>query len=177
VFGTEVDFIETLKFVKSSRSISSTVSTAAVTSASTGLSYSRSRRCAGSEPELTPTRSGVPARLACSITMPTLSGAADVARVEADAVRAGVDRLERERVVEVDVGDHRDRRLRDDLLQRRRVLLARHRDANDVGARLGDRPDLIHRRGEVRRLRLGHRLDGDRRATADRHAADHDLAL
>ena len=37
VFGTLVDFIETLKLVKSSRSISSTNSTAAVTSASTGF--------------------------------------------------------------------------------------------------------------------------------------------
>ena len=37
--------------------------------------------------------------------------AADVARVEPDAVRAGVDRLQRQRVVEVDVGDDRDRRL------------------------------------------------------------------
>ena len=40
VFGTEVDFIDTLKFWKSRRSISSTVSTAALTSASTGSSYS-----------------------------------------------------------------------------------------------------------------------------------------
>jgi hypothetical protein len=37
-----------------------------------------------------------------------LVGAADVARVEPDAVSAGVDRLQRQRVVEVDVGDHRD---------------------------------------------------------------------
>ena len=60
MLGTLVDFIETLKFVNSRRSISSTNSTAAVTSASTGFSYSSSRRCAGSEPELTPIRSGVP---------------------------------------------------------------------------------------------------------------------
>ncbi len=64
VLGTLVDFIETLKFVKSSRSISSTNSTAAVTSASTGFSNSSSRRCSGSEPELTPIRSGVPSSLA-----------------------------------------------------------------------------------------------------------------
>ena len=35
--------------------------------------------------------------------------------VQPHAVGAGVDRLDRERVVEVDVGDHGDRRLRDDL--------------------------------------------------------------
>ena len=74
VLGTEVDFIDTLKLVKSSRSISSTVSTAAVTSASTGSSNSSSRRCLGSEPELTPTRSGVPCRLASAITSATFSG-------------------------------------------------------------------------------------------------------
>ncbi len=74
VFGTFVDFIETLKFVNSSRSISSTNSTAAVTSASTGFSYSSSRRCAGSEPELTPIRSGVPSSLARLVTSATLSG-------------------------------------------------------------------------------------------------------
>ena len=74
MLGTEVDFIDTLKFVKSSRSISSTVSIAAVTSASTGLSYSSWRRCLGSEPELTPTRSGVPRRLASAITSATFSG-------------------------------------------------------------------------------------------------------
>ena len=39
-----------------------------------------------------------------------LLGAADVARVDADGGDAGVDRLERERGVEVDVGDHRQRR-------------------------------------------------------------------
>src|SRR5580692_1982573 len=74
VFGTDVDFIETLKFSKSRRSISSTVSVAAVTSASTGFSYSSSRRCLGSEPEFTPTRSGVPCCLASAITSATFSG-------------------------------------------------------------------------------------------------------
>ena len=67
-----------------------------------------------------------------------LVGAADVARVEPDAVRAGVDRLQRQRVVEVDVGDHRDRRLGDDRLQRLDVGLARHGDPDEVRARLGD---------------------------------------
>ena len=111
VLGTEVDFIETLKFVKSRLSISSTVSIAAVTSASTGLSYSSWRRCLGSEPELTPTRSGRAALLGQRDHLGDLLGAADVAGVQAHAVGARFDRLQRERVVEVDVGDHRDRRL------------------------------------------------------------------
>ncbi len=74
VLGTEVDFIETLKSSNFSRSISSTVSTAAVTSASTGLSYSSWRRCLGSDPELTPTRRGVPSCEARAVTCATLSG-------------------------------------------------------------------------------------------------------
>ena len=74
VFGTLVDFIDTLKFVNSSRSISSTNSTAAVTSASTGFSNSSSRRWAGSEPELTPIRNGVPSSFARFVTSATLSG-------------------------------------------------------------------------------------------------------
>ncbi len=44
-------------------------------------------------------------------------------------------RLQRERVVEVDVGDDGDRRLADDRPERLDVLLARHRHAHDVGAR------------------------------------------
>jgi hypothetical protein len=106
-----------------------------------------------------------------------LLGAADVAGVQANAVGAGLDRLQRKRVVEVDVGDHGDRRLRDDRLQRLGVLLARDRDAHEVGARLGHRADLVHRRLKVGGLGLGHRLHGDRCAAADRHRADVDLPL
>ncbi len=177
MFGTEVDFMETLKFVKSRRSISSTVSTAALTSASTGSSYSSWRRCFGSDPEFTPTRSGVPLRLREVHDLGDLLRPADVAGVQAHAVRARVDRLERERVVEVDVGDHGDRRAHDDLLQRLDVLVARHRDAHDVRARLGDLLDLVHRRLEIRGLGLRHRLHDDRRAAADRDGADVDLLL
>ena len=90
---------------------------------------------------------------------------------------AGVDRFQRQRVVEVDVGDHRDRRFLDDRLQRLDVLLARHRAADDVGAGVGDLADLLHRRRQVGGLGLGHRLHGDRGAAADRHPADEYLAL
>ena len=73
MLGTLVDLIETLKSWKSSRSISSTCSIAAATSASTGLSRSSSCRCLGSEPELTPIRSGIPAARAFSTTSPVFS--------------------------------------------------------------------------------------------------------
>ena len=105
-----------------------------------------------------------------------LVGPTDVAGVDAHAVGAGFDRLQRERVVEVDVGDHRDRRLRDDRLERLDVLLAGHGDAYDVRAGVGDLQDLLHRRREVRGLGLGHRLHSDGRAAADGDGADVDLA-
>ena len=44
-----------------------------MTSASTGFAYSSERRCSGSEPELTPTRIGVPSSLATAMTSATLS--------------------------------------------------------------------------------------------------------
>ena len=103
--------------------------------------------------------------------------AADVAGVDADAVRAGVDRLERQRVVEVDVGDHRDRRLLDDPRERAHVVVARNRAADEIAARVGDRVDLLHRRVEVGGLRLRHRLHGDGSPAADLHATDVNLAL
>jgi hypothetical protein len=74
VLGTLVDLIDTLKFSNRSRSISSTNSTAAPTSASTGFSLSSACRCLGNEPELTPIRSGMPSCAARSVTLATLSG-------------------------------------------------------------------------------------------------------
>ena len=126
--------------------MSSTHSVAAVTSASTGLVNSRSRRCLGSEPEFTPTRSGVPWRLATSTTSPVFSGPPMLPGLMRTQCAPGLDGLDRQRVVEVDVGDHGDRRLADDRLERLDVLLARDGDAHDVGAGLGDPPDLVHRR-------------------------------
>ena len=73
MFGTFVDLIETLKFSKSRPSISSTNSTAALTSASTGSVRSSSCRCFGSEPELTPIRIGTLAAVARSATSATFS--------------------------------------------------------------------------------------------------------
>ncbi len=120
---------------------------------------------------MTPTRSGVPCLRGERDDLGDLVGSADVAGVDPHAVRACLDRLQRERVVEVDVGDHRDRRLRDDRPQRLDVLLARHGDAHDVRAGVGDGADLLHRRREVGGLGLGHRLHDDGRAAADRDAS------
>ena len=112
-----------------------TNSTAAPTSASTGFSRSSACRCSGSDPELTPMRIGLPCLVRQRGHLRDLLGAAHVARVQAHAVRAGLDRLQREGVVEVGVGDHRDRGLLDDRLERLDVLVARNRDPDDVRRR------------------------------------------
>ena len=49
--------------------------------------------------------------------------------------------------------------------------------ADDLAAGRGERGDLRRRRLDVVRLRQRHRLDDDRRAAADRDAADLDLTL
>ena len=122
-------------------------------------------------------RIGTPVAFARCGDLGDLVRPADVAGVEPHAVRAGVDRLERERVVEVDVGDDRDRRLAHDRLQRLDVLVARHGDAHEVGPGVGDAADLVHRGREVRRLGLRHRLDDDGRPAADLDAADLHVSL
>ena len=131
----------------------------------------------GSEPELTPMRIGVPALVARRATSATFSRPPMLPGVEADAVRPGVDRLQRERVVEVDVGDHRNGRLRHDRLERHGVLVARHGDPHQLAARLDHAADLRDGRLDVARVRLRHRLHDDGRPAADRDAADPYLAL
>ena len=177
MFGTFVDLIETLKFSKSSDSISSTNSTAAATRASTGVSRSSSCRCLGSEPELTPIRIGTLAAVARSATSATLSrppmlpGLRRMQWAPASIAFSASVWLKWMSAI-TGIGDSRD-----DRAQRVGVLVARHRDADEVGAGLGDGADLVHRRLEVGRLGLGHRLHGDRRAAADRHVLDADLPL
>ena len=176
MFGTEVDFIETLKFSKSRLSISCTVSIAAVTSASTGLSYSSRRRCLGSEPLLTPTRNGVPWSFASAITSATFSGPPMLpgfsrTQCAPASIAFSASVWLKWMSAITGIGDS------DDALQRLGVLLARHRHAHDVRARVGDGPDLVHRRAQVRGLGLRHRLHRHRRAAADRHRADVDLTL
>ena len=96
-------------------------------------------------------------------------GLADVARVEAQRLHAGLERAERELVLEVDVGDDRHRRARHDLRERLGRLFLVARAAHDVAAGRGERVDLRERAVDVGGLGRGHRLDRDRRVAADRH--------
>ena len=104
-----------------------------------------------------------------------LVGAADVAGVDAHGGDARVHRLQGQRGVEVDVGDHRQRALVHDLHQRGGVGQAGDGDAHDLAAGVGQRLDLREGGRRVVRLRRRHRLDGDGRAATDRDAADVDL--
>jgi hypothetical protein len=106
-----------------------------------------------------------------------LLGPPDVARVDAHGGDAGVDRLQRERGVEVDVGDDGQRREADDAPERFGVLVLRDSAADDLAAGRGERRDLRRRRLDVVRLRQRHRLHDDGRTAADRDAADLDLRL
>ena len=177
VFGTLVDLIETLKFSKSRRSISSTNSTAAVTSASTGFSRSSSCRCLGSEPELTPMRIGTPAALAFSATSAALSGPPmlpGLRRMQCApasiAFSASVWLKWMSAIT--GIGDSTTRRLSASTsFSRGTATRTRSR------AGVGDRPDLLQRGVVVGRLGLRHRLDGDRRAAADLDSAHVDLPL
>ena len=66
-------------------------------------------------------------------------------------------------------------RRRDLRFGRLRRLRRRHGHAHDLAARLLQAQDLLDGRACVLGLCVAHRLDGDRRAAADGHAADHDL--
>ena len=122
-------------------------------------------------------RIGIPAFFAALHDLLDLVRPADVARVDPDRCDARLDRLERERRVEVDVRDHGNRREADDERERRGVLVLRDGDAHDLAARGRERGDLRRRRGDVVRLRQRHRLHDDGRAAADEHVADADLHL
>ncbi len=99
----------------------------------------------------------------------------DIAGVDAQARGARVRGFERALVVEVDVGDDRDARGADDLLQGRGAVRGRARHADDVGAGLLAAADLGDGRGRILGRRVGHGLDADRRVSADGDGADHDL--
>ena len=102
-------------------------------------------------------------------------GLADVARVEAQAVHAGLHRGQRHPVLVVDVGDDRHRRAGHDLGQALGRLGLVARATNDVAAGRGERVDLLQRALDVGRLGDRHRLHRDRRAAADGDVADVDL--
>jgi len=75
----------------------------------------------------------------------------------------------------MDVGDDRDRRRLDDVVQCRGRFFVGAGDTDDVAAGSSRGLDLSHRRRDVMRQRICHGLHRDRRIAADRHVANHDL--
>ncbi|MCY1332007.1 hypothetical protein D9M69_176880 [compost metagenome] len=102
--------------------------------------------------------------------------AADVARVDAQAVDAQFGDAQGDLVVEVDIGDQRHLHLLLDPAERLGGVHVRHGDADDVGAGVFQAADLRDGGGHVQGVRVGHALHGDGRVTAHRHVADPDLA-
>ena len=126
---------------------------------------------------MTPTRSGVPSRLATAVTSATLSGPPMLPGFRrtqwAPASSALIASVWLKWMSAITgIGD-----CSTIVFSALDVLVARNRDADDVRAGLRDPSDLGHRRLQVGRLGLGHRLHGDGRTAADRHPADVDLTL
>ena len=99
----------------------------------------------------------------------------DVARVEANLVNAGFDRLHRPLVVEVDIGHDWDGRLFEDGRQGGCVGFVGHGHADDVAAGLGQPADLLDRGIHVMGVGAGHGLDDHRGIATNGHAADENL--
>ena len=100
---------------------------------------------------------------------------ADVPGVQPQAVHPGVEGGEGEAVLEVDVGDDRHGRARNDAGQSLGRLRLVAGAANDVGPGARKRVDLGERALDVGRLGDRHRLHAHRRAATDGDVADHDL--
>ena len=101
----------------------------------------------------------------------------DVPRVDPHAVRACIESLEGESVIEVDVGNDGDWRVAHDDFECFNIVVTWDGAAHEVRSGLGNPTDLSHRLVKVRRLRLGHRLDCDGGSATDEYAAYVDLSL
>ena len=97
-----------------------------------------------------------------------LPPSADVAGVDPDAIH-DLRRFERQPVIEMNVGDQRDRDLGSDGRERRGGFRRIHRDANNLAADLLKFVDLSDRGLYVGSVGRRHGLDDDRRAATDRH--------
>ena len=116
-------------------------------------------------------RMGTPRSLASLGHLLDLGLLAQVPGVEAQALDARLQGGERHLVVEVDVGDDRDRRAGHDVGQALGGLLLVAGAAHDVGAGGGQRVDLGQGAFHVGGLRRRHRLHRDRGVAAHGHAA------
>ena len=101
--------------------------------------------------------------------------AADVARVDAQAVGAFVGHFQGDLVVVVDVRHQRQAHLLADFAEGFGGIHGGHRNAHDIRAHTFQRPDLGDGGVHVAGVGVGHALHGDRRIAAHRHGADVNL--
>ena len=99
----------------------------------------------------------------------------DIARIDPQAGRARLRRLNRALIVEMDIRHDRHRAFAHNLAQRAGAALVGGRDPHDIRTNIGSADHLIQRRAHIRTIGIGHRLDRDRRIAAHRHIAHHDL--
>src|SRR5690606_22195491 len=101
--------------------------------------------------------------------------AADIARVDAQAVHPVLGDLEGDLVVEMNVGHQRYLHLAPDLAEGVGRLHAGHGDTHDVGTDVLKTLDLGHGGRHVAGLGVGHALHADRGVSAHGNIAHHDL--
>ena len=101
---------------------------------------------------------------------------ADVAGVDADLGRAVFRRADGKAVVKVDIRHQRQRGRGADGAEGLRGLHVRNGQPRDLAPGGSQRADLRKAAVHVGRSRVQHRLDGYRRASADRNAADHNFS-
>ena len=136
VLGTFVDLIDTLKSQKSKRCINSTNSVAAARQRLDRIIALQRMQMLGQRTRVHPDTHRRPRRLGPRHDLGDLVRTTDVARIQPNAMRARIDRLQRQRMVEMNIGDDRNRRLHHDRLQRLDIPITRHRHPHDVRTRL-----------------------------------------
>ena len=102
-------------------------------------------------------------------------GAADIARIDAQAGRPALRRLDGAAIVEMNVRNDRDIDLGNDVLERQRAFLIRAGNPDDIDACQLGTADLRDRPLDIGGQGVGHRLHRDRRVAAHRHPADMNL--
>ena len=96
---------------------------------------------------------------------------ADIAGVDAQLGGTSLDSANGELMVKVDIGDNRHRRLGTNRAKALERSLGRHAHAHDIAASLRQRAHLRKRCLGISGIGAGHRLNHDRSATTDLHAA------
>ena len=114
------------------------------------------------------------ARRGDHLTHPVLGS--DIARIDPQTGRPCLRRFYPAPIMKMDIRHDRHGAFAHNLLQRHGTRLIRDRNPHDIRPCLGRRLHLRHRRRHVARIRVGHGLDRNRRATAHGYVAHHDLA-